>query len=202
MFIKTVKIKSFWAGVTVLSIVAVAIIAIVLASKGANDRTEAYKMSNEHQRQEFISQLGWEVSEEYDTCRIVIIPQEFDEVYTEYNDLQKAQGFDLEDFKGKTVEIYSYPVYNYPNEQEVMMNLMVCDGRLIGGDICSVKLGGFMQGLKKAETDGSSVPDNPTSDSSSTADSADGTDSTENTDAPTNAEVQDESSSADSTVKD
>lgn len=201
MFIKTVKIKSFWAGVTVLSIVAVAIIAIVLASKGANDRTEAYKMSNEHQRQEFISQLGWEVSEEYDTCRIVIIPQKFDEVYTEYNDLQKAQGFDLEDFKGKTVEIYSYPVYNYPNEQDVMMNLMVCDGRLIGGDICSVKLGGFMQGLKKAETDDSSVPDNPTSDSSSTTDSADGTDSTENTDAPTNAEVQDESSSADSTVQ-
>ncbi len=199
MFIKTVKIKSFWAGITVLSIVAIAIIAIVFASKSANDRSEVYKMTNEHQRQEFISQLGWEVSEEYDTCRIVIIPQEFDEVYTDYNDLQKAQGFDLEDFKGKTVEIYSYPVYNYPDEQEVMMNLMVCDGRLIGGDICSVKLGGFMQGLKKAEADSSSAPDG--TEGTDATNGTEDTDATDSSDVPTDAEVQESSSDTDSSVK-
>lgn len=149
MFIKTVKIKSFWAAVTVLAIVAVAAAAIVFAVQHAHDKAARYRMTNEVQRQEFIGSLGWEVSEEYDTCRIVIIPEDFDEVYTNYNDIQKQQGFDLEEYKGRTVEIYSYPVYNYEGGKNVMMNLMICDGTLIGGDICCTELDGFMHGLKK-----------------------------------------------------
>lgn len=172
MFIKTVKIKSFWAVITVLSIVAVAVAAIIFASSHARERSEVYRMTSEHQRQEFISSLGWETAEEYDTCRIVIIPSEFDEVYTRYNDLQKQQGFDLEGYKGKTVEIYSYPVYNYPQEDNVMLSLLVCDGRLIGGDVCSTKLDGFMQGLKKLAQDSQdgtdSVVDSDITDSSDT----------------------------------
>lgn len=171
MFIKTVKIKSFWAAVTVLSIVAVAVAAVIFASANAREKSQVYKMTSEHQRQEFISSLGWDTDEEYDTCRIVIIPQEFDEVYTSYNDLQKQQGFDLEAYKGKTVEIYSYPVYNYPEEENVSLNLLICDGKLIGGDVCSAELGGFMQGLKKLSLAG----DDSTADStdSSQADAPD-----------------------------
>lgn len=165
MFIKTVKIKSVWAAVTVLAVVAVAVAAAVFAVKHAQSKSEMYRMTNEVQRQEFIDSLGWEVPQEYDTCRVVIIPEKFDEVYENYNKLQKQQGFDLEEYKGKTVEIFSYPVYNYDGEKNVMMNLMVCDGMLIGGDVCSTKLDGFMHGLKKPaslaesssqQTDGSS----------------------------------------------
>ncbi len=175
MFIKTVKIKSFWAGVTILSIVGVAVAAILFASHGARERAAIYRMTSEHQRQEFITSLGWETSEEYDTCRIVIIPQEFDEVYQSYNDLQKQQGFDLEEYKGKTVEIYSYPVHNYPGENDVVLSLMVYNGQLIGGDVCSTSLDGFMQGLKKLdekETDGSSVIDDSSVADDSTDDSS------------------------------
>ncbi len=153
MFIKTVKIKSFWAAVTVLAIVAVAAAAVLFAFKHAQEKTAAYRMTNETQRQEFIKDLGWKVSDEYDTCRIVIIPEQFDEVYKNYNDLQKQQGFDLSEYKGRTVEIYSYPVYNYEGEQNVMMNLMICDGMLIGGDVCCTELDGFMHGLKKPKAD-------------------------------------------------
>ncbi len=149
MFIKTVKIKSFWAAVTVIAIVVVAAAAVVFAFQHAHDKTARYRMTNETQRQEFIKELGWQVSDEYDTCRIVMIPEEFDDVYKNYNDLQKQQGFDLEDYKGRTVEIYSYPVYNYEGEKNVMMNLMICDGMLVGGDICCTELDGFMHGLKK-----------------------------------------------------
>lgn len=149
MFIKTVKIKSFWAAAAVLAIVIVAAAGIVFAVQHAHDKAARYRMTNEVQRQEFISSLGWEVSGEYDTCRIVIIPEEFDEVYTDYNEIQKQQGFDLEEYKGRTVEIYSYPVYNYDGAKNVMMNLMICDGTLIGGDVCCTELDGFMHGLKK-----------------------------------------------------
>lgn len=173
MFIKTIKIKSFWAAVTVLAVIAIAVAAIVMAVSRANEKTSLYRMTNETQRQQFIDTLGWEVPKEYDTCRIVIIPETFDEVYSNYNQLQKEQGFDLEKYKGKTVEIYSYPVYNYEDadktdekdseaaKDNVMMNLMVCDGMLIGGDVCSTELGGFMHGLKKP------LPEKETSDSSS-----------------------------------
>lgn len=169
MFIKTVKIKSFWAVITVLSIVAVAVAAIIFASSHARERSEVYRMTSEHQRQEFISELGWETDEEYDTCRIVIIPQEFDEVYTSYNDLQKQQGFDLEEYKGKTVEIYSYPVHNYPGESDVMLSLMVYNGQLIGGDVCSTAIDGFMQGLRRIEEKESSADDSSATDDSSSA---------------------------------
>lgn len=176
MFIKTVKIKSFWAAVTVLSVVGVAVAAILFASQGARERAAMYRMTSEHQRQEFISELGWETDEEYDTCRIVIIPQEFDEVYTSYNDLQKQQGFDLEEYKGKTVEIYSYPVHNYPGESDVMLSLMVYNGQLIGGDVCSTAIDGFMQGLRRIEEKESADDSSATDDSSAPADSSSATD--------------------------
>ncbi len=94
--------------------------------------------------------MGWEVSDEYDECKAVTIPKEFNEVYEKYNKLQKQQGFDLEDYKGKTAEVYTYAVKNYGNKkQEVRANLIVCEGQLVGGDVCSAELDGFMQGLRK-----------------------------------------------------
>ena len=80
----------------------------------------------------------------------VTIPKEFNEVYEKYNKLQKQQGFDLEDYKGKIAEVYTYAVKNYGNKkQEVRANLIVCEGQLVGGDVCSAELDGFMQGLRK-----------------------------------------------------
>ena len=94
--------------------------------------------------------MGWEVSDEYDECKAVTIPKEFNEVYEKYNKLQKQQGFDLEDYKGKTAEVYTYSVKNYGNKkQEVRANLIVCEGQLVGGDVCSAEMDGFMQGLRK-----------------------------------------------------
>ena len=41
-------------------------------------------------------------------------------------------------------------VKNYGNKkQEVRANLIVCEGQLVGGDVCSAELDGFMQGLRK-----------------------------------------------------
>lgn len=40
---------------------------------------------------------------------------------------------------------------NYGNKkQEVRANLIVCEGQLVGGDVCSAELDGFMQGLRKS----------------------------------------------------
>ena len=72
----------------------------------------------------------------------------WNDVFEEYNSIQKQQGFDLEDYKGKDVTIYTYEVYNYEGKPENMVaNLMIYENRLIGGDLSCTELGGFIQGL-------------------------------------------------------
>ncbi|MFT3951761.1 MAG: DUF4830 domain-containing protein [Oscillospiraceae bacterium] len=151
MFIKTVKVKK-----PVLIAVAVGIVALVVLLIGigiAHSRASAnsYELLTEAQRQSFLSDMGWEVSEKYTSCKVITIPEEFSDVYENYNALQKEQGFDLADFKGEKVEIYQYNVSNYPGKDKNMVaNLIVCNGKLIGGDVCCTELDGFMQGLKKS----------------------------------------------------
>ena len=71
-------------------------------------------------------------------------------MYDGYNKLQKEQGFDLSDYKGKKAEVYSYPVYNYKGHKDcITLTLIGCDGVLIGGDVSCSELDGFMQGLKQ-----------------------------------------------------
>ena len=148
MFVKTVKLKKAPAVVcTVLAAAAVVLVAALCVVKAAGaDKT--YKVETEAQRQALISELGWEASEEPTEHKTVTIPEEFDDVYTAYNELQIQQGFDLSNFKGKEVEIYYYSVYNYKgHEDSVQLTLIGCDGVLIGGDVCCTELDGFMQGL-------------------------------------------------------
>ena len=90
------------------------------------------------------------MSGEYDECKTKTKPKEFNEVYEKYNKLQKQQGFDLEDYKGKTAEVYTYSVKNNGNKkQEVRANLIVCEGQLVGGAVYSAERDGCLQGLRK-----------------------------------------------------
>ena len=102
----------------------------------------------EEQRIQFLKSFGWEVSAQPTEIAEVVIPTEFDEVYENYNALQKTQGFDLSPFKGQTVKRYCYAVTNYPGGvPNVYTNLLVSDGKVIGGDVCSNDLDGFMHGF-------------------------------------------------------
>jgi hypothetical protein len=79
----------------------------------------------------------------------VIIPEEFDELYTAYNEMQIAQGFDLSEQAGRRVRRFAYRITNYPGTQEpVRAHILVYRDRVIGGDICSETAGGFMHGFE------------------------------------------------------
>lgn len=149
MFIKSFKIRKSSFAVLAAAVVIIVIAVVMAVVAGAENRV-VYELKTEKQRQSFLAEMGWEVSEEYTECKVVIIPEKFNDVYEKYNELQKKQGFDLEKYKGKTVEIYTYEVKNYPDHKEnIVANLMVYEGELIGGDVSCVELDGFMQGLKK-----------------------------------------------------
>lgn len=79
----------------------------------------------------------------------ITLPTEMDSVYRQYNHLQKKAGFDLTPYLGKEVEKRTYQVliHPYDTQGEVRANFLVDDGILIGGDIMSVALDGFMVAL-------------------------------------------------------
>lgn len=96
----------------------------------------------------FLGGFGWQVEEEPHEILEIVIPYEFDAVYTQYNELQLSQGYDLTRWKGMTAKRYTYRITNYPNSQEeVFANLIVCREQIIAGDVSSLSLHGFMHGL-------------------------------------------------------
>lgn len=102
-------------------------------------------------RTDFIGQFGWEVDPEPISAKEVRIPSEFDKVLSAYNEIQRAQGFDLSGYKRKTVMRYTYAVTNYPDwDGEVYINILVYRNTVIAGDVCSADVNGFIHGLEKA----------------------------------------------------
>lgn len=95
-----------------------------------------------------LSGYGWEVSQQ-PTCDQIALPEEFSQEYDSYLALQTECGFPLSEYAGKTVLRCTYEVLNYPGaEQHVYADLLVSDGQVIGGDIRSSQLDGFMHSLR------------------------------------------------------
>ncbi len=102
------------------------------------------------QQVSLLKAFGYEVEPHPILIEEVIIPAEFDSAYTQYNDLQKLSGFDLNKYKGSRVKKYTYNVTNYPDQKDgVVANLLVYNGKAIGGDISSTALNGFVHGFVK-----------------------------------------------------
>lgn len=112
-------------------------------------RTAEVKCAAPEDGAAWLREQGWEVEAVPAGQMEVLVPAVFDQIYESYNDIQKAQGFDISRYKGETVTKYTYLVKNYPQERDgVAANLLVYQGRIIGADLCSLELGGFLKGAK------------------------------------------------------
>lgn len=104
--------------------------------------------SNED-RVAYLESYGWIVSPDPVSVEELIIPQAFDDTYTQYLELQSGQGFDLTQLCGKRVKRYTYEIANYPTgETGVLAGLLVYKNTVVGGDVLSNDLGGFIHGLE------------------------------------------------------
>lgn len=98
----------------------------------------------------FLSQFGWKTSAEPTSIRDISIPTVFNDTYEKYNAIQKSQGMDLKKYMGKLCKQYTYDITNYDSaDQNVRANLIVYDSKVIGGDISTPNLDGFMHGFEK-----------------------------------------------------
>ena len=149
------SVKAFAAIGTALLILATLILTI--PSYGALDASVEPEVEisysdvkNAEDAARFLSQFGWEVSPKPIKVSEITVPSEFGSIFVRYNEIQKRQGLDLSRYKKKTVTRYTYEVTNYDGEQgKVYANVIIYRNRVIGGDICSADVKGFIHGFEK-----------------------------------------------------
>ena len=136
------------AGAVVMVGVILAVLILLLGAWSRNGPGAVRGITTNGKRVEYLQSLGWDVETVPVTEQTVRLPEEFPDVLKQYNELQKQQNFDLEDYCGKEITLYTYRVLNYPGGEEVQCSLYLFRGRVIGGDIHSTSFTGFMCGIR------------------------------------------------------
>ena len=141
------------AAVTVVILAALVLVGIVLlvsTFSGMSASRSVINVRSEKDRVAYLEQQGWQVQSPAISEEMVLIPRTFSEIFDSYNKLQIAQGFDLSQYCGNEVEVYTYRVENYGEDDYVVAQMYVYHGTVIGGDVHSTALDGFMVGLKSS----------------------------------------------------
>ena len=142
------KPKTVFGAVLAITGIIVIIITFVLNHPEKTAGTVAeISCGTVEERLEYIAAQGYEADRAEDK-KDIIIPKCFNKVYSDYNAVQKQQGFDLEPYKGRQAVVYTYKIKNYKNNNNVVANLIVCGGKLIGADLCDPSAkNGFLTAL-------------------------------------------------------
>ena len=146
----TFKLKPKTAFGIILLLTGVVVIAVSFignhpATPASKQTTVSCKTAEE--RVNYINSLGFE-TDSSEESKEIIIPTRFNDVYNKYNEIQKKQGLDLAEYKGKTAVMYTYHITNYGDNDNVIANLIVFDGKLIGADLCDTSAdNGFLVAL-------------------------------------------------------
>ena len=120
-----------------------------LTAQAINVKNEKLKTNDD--RVNYIEQFGWDINNEPVEVQELIVPNEVDETFKQYNELQKRQGYDLGKLKGKRVKRWTYQVVNYPGspQGEVFINLIVYKEKVVAADVSNSSLDGFIHELNK-----------------------------------------------------
>lgn len=147
----TLKLKPKTIFGMILALTGVVVIAITFISNhsvNSESVSAVVSASTDEERRSYLASYGWETAKEYEEKELTI-PESWNQVYADYNEIQINQGFDLSDYKGERVTLYTYTVTNYDDESQVIVaDMLVSDGVLIGGDICNTSAdNGFLVGF-------------------------------------------------------
>lgn len=177
----------------------------------AEEEVMQYTGATNEERVAFLQSFGWQVETDPAEMREVMIPEEFNDVYTTYNEMQKSQGFDLAPYAGYKCIQYKYKILNYPDGIEVYATLLVYDTQILGGDLACSNVDGFMHGFavdsmrygeknydpNKAKDNTVSIPEgNTAAESSAPAENDENAAGNDNTGNAENAENTDNAESA------
>lgn len=147
----TLKLKPKMIFGIILAVTGVVVIILTFVSNHlveSKSVAAVISASTDEERRNYLSTFGWEAEEEFEEKELTI-PQSWNQVYTDYNEVQINQGFDLTEYKGRKVKLYTYTITNYEKSNEgIVADMLVCDGVLIGGDLCNTSAeNGFLVGF-------------------------------------------------------
>ncbi len=92
-----------------------------------------------------LEEFGWQVEPTPVSVEAFTLSQALTE---DYLALQTQAGFDLRDDMGCAVTRYTFLICNYPTgEAEVYADVLVRDGAVVGGDVRTSDLNGFLHSL-------------------------------------------------------
>ena len=112
------------------------------------------KVKTNEDRIAFLQHYGWTVSEEPISVEDLQLPAVSDQSFQTLLALQQEQGFPLSDYAGQTVKRYTYQITNYPNNPNVLAQLLIHKSTIIGGLVFSPELDGFLHGLSAPNGEG------------------------------------------------
>ena len=141
--------KTFYAKNLLLLVVFFAVAAFLFTDTVATLLKGATPLDDEKLRR-ILLEKGIAVSGEDPEISNIRIPEEFDNVYLQYNDLQKAAGYSIEDYKGENAVLFTYRLSDSVSGS---VNVIVYKNRIIGGDISVDTYGTDMLPLMAPEPD-------------------------------------------------
>ena len=127
------------AAVIVLAAAAAFICTRPSASAKSESGAEYSTVIEDEDYSAFFSQLGIDAEEKPSEEKTVIVPYEFNGVYSGYNGLQKQAGLDLYPYRGTEARRLVFALRNAKARYAV---LLVRDGRVIGGHLTNGEYGG------------------------------------------------------------
>ncbi len=154
MMIVSAKVskRKFLTGLLIAAAV-IALLVVLCDKAGASGDRDTQtqiaegKASTNEERLAFLRSFGWDVTDAPTETQEVRIPEEFNEVFTRYNQLQQAQGYDLSPYAGKVVKRYVYQINNHPNGADYYATILIHKNEIIGGDITGTGTGGAIHGF-------------------------------------------------------
>lgn len=120
----------------IIIVAAIVFISVIMIIKFIAADAQAFSRIVKEMGYDDVSEKPYEVVE-------VTIPENFNAVYEKYNAMQKEGGYDLSTYKGKKCKRYTYLIPS----RNARANILVYNGKIIGGDISGITLDGIMKPL-------------------------------------------------------
>ena len=155
MFVYSLRASTlrFFGVIAVSLAVLFVLVTLVPTYAVETEQTASYsyeKVKSEDDAEKFLAQFGWIVDASPVEVTQVTMPDEFDKIFGAYNEIQKEQGLNLLKYKRKKLTRYTFEVKNYEGyDGRVLANVLVYRGKVVGGDICSADIDGFVHGFEK-----------------------------------------------------
>lgn len=151
MFTKCSMLGRRGAAVIIIMLGVILAAAVILCSRPRDlfPASDIIDVSTAAGREKYLASYGWDIDLQSEESRTVLLPKSFGAALKSYADMQTAQGYDFAHYAGCECRQYVYRLSRYKGYDGTVYAVLYIKGsRVIGGDIHSSAIDGFMKPLR------------------------------------------------------